>query len=152
MDDKDRALLVELQRNARLPIAELADRAGLSNASVQRRLKALREDGVIQSEVALLDRQKLGLGVTAVILVDLERDRLDQIDAFKRKARAEPQVLHLYCIAGEMDFVMIAVARDMADYEALTHRLFFADANVRKFRTSIVVSTEKASSEYPILP
>ncbi len=57
---------------------------------------------------------------------------------------------HCYCIAGDADFVLVVTAADMADYEAFTHRFFFADRNVRKFRTSIVVSTEKATSELPI--
>lgn len=150
MDKADYRLLAVLQQNARTPIQKLADHVGVSTASVQRRLKTLRDTGVIQKEVAVLDQSKLGFGITAVVSVELERDRLDQIDAFKRKARHDRQVLNFYCIAGDADFVMIVVARDIADYEAFTHRFFFADKNVRKFRTSIVVSTEKATLELPI--
>ncbi len=58
--------------------------------------------------------------------------------------------MNFYCIAGDADFVMIVVAKDIAAYETFTHRFFFADKNVRKFRTSIVVSTEKATLELPI--
>lgn len=150
MDQADHKLLAALQRNARTSIQEMADHIGASTASVQRRLKVLREGGVIKGEVAVLDQQKLGFGITAVVSVELERDRLDQIDAFKRKARQDTQVTHFYCIAGDADFVMIVVAKDIGDYEAFTHRFFFADKNVRKFRTSIVVSTEKATLALPI--
>jgi len=150
MDQADHKLLAILQQNARTSIQDMADYIGASTASVQRRLKVLRESGVIKGEVAVLDQQKLGFGITAVVSVELERDRLDQIDAFKRKAREDRQVLNFYCIAGDADFVMIVVAKDIADYEAFTHRFFFADKNVRKFRTSIVVSTEKATLELPI--
>lgn len=150
MDQSDHKILAVLQRNARTSIQDLADHIGASTASVQRRLKVLRDSGVIQKEVAVLDQQKLGFGITAVVSVELERDRLDQIDAFKRKARQDRQVMNFYCIAGDADFVIIVVAKDIADYEAFTHRFFFADANVRKFRTSIVVSTEKATLELPI--
>ena len=150
MDQADHKLLAVLQRNARTSIQDMADHIGASTASVQRRLKVLRESGVIKGEVAVLDQQKLGLGITAVVSVELERDRLDQIDAFKRKAREDRQVMNFYCIAGDADFVMVVVAKDIADYEAFTHRFFFADKNVRKFRTSIVVSTEKATLELPI--
>ena len=69
---------------------------------------------------------------------------------FKRKAREDRQVTHFYCIAGEADFILVVMAKDIAGYEAFTHRFFFSDRNVRKFRTSIVVSTEKATSELPI--
>ena len=150
MDSSDYKLLAVLQQNARTSIQELADHIGASTASVQRRLKVLRDDGVIQKEVAVLDQKKLGFGITAVVSVELERDRLDQIDAFKRKARQDRQVMNFYCIAGDGDFMMVVVAKDIADYEAFTHRFFFADKNVRKFRTSIVISTEKATLELPI--
>lgn len=150
MDSADRTLLDHLQKNARTSIQALADAAGLSTASVQRRVRALREAGVIRRDVAILDPKPLGLGITAIVAVELERDRLDQIDAFKRKAREDRQVTHFYCIAGDADFILIVMARDIADYEAFTHRFFFADKNVRKFRTSIVIATEKATSELPI--
>jgi DNA-binding Lrp family transcriptional regulator len=150
MDATDRKLLDHLQKNARSPVQALADATGISTASVQRRMRALREAGVIKREVAILDPKPLGLGITAIVAVELERDRLDQIDAFKRKAREDRQVTHFYCIAGESDFILVVMANDIAGYEAFTHRFFFADKNVRKFRTSIVVSTEKATSELPI--
>ncbi|WP_321830115.1 Lrp/AsnC family transcriptional regulator [Thalassovita sp.] len=150
MDQLDNKLLALLQQNARTTIQDMADHTGASTASVQRRLKVLRDKGVIQKEVAVLDRTKLGFGITAIVSVELERDRLDQISAFKRKAREDRQVTNFYCIAGDADFLMVVVAKDIEDYERFTHRFFFADKNVRKFRTSIVVSTEKATLELPI--
>jgi len=150
MDAADRKLLDLFQKNAKTSVQSLADATGISTASVQRRMRALREAGVIKREVAILDPKSLGLGITAIVSVELERDRLDQIDAFKRKAREDRQVTHFYCIAGEADFILVVMAKDIAGYEAFTHRFFFADKNVRKFRTSIVVATEKATSELPI--
>jgi len=150
MDTTDRRLLDLLQKNTKTSVQTLADATGISTASVQRRMRTLREAGVIKREVAILDPKSLGLGITAIVSVELERDRLDQIDAFKRKAREDRQVTHFYCIAGEADFILVVMAKDIAGYEAFTHRFFFADKNVRKFRTSIVVSTEKATSELPI--
>ena len=150
MDATDLVLLDQIQKNARIPVQGLADVTGISTASVQRRMRTLREAGVIKREVAILDPKAIGLGITAIVSVELERDRLDQIEAFKRKAREDQQVTHFYCIAGDADFVLVVMAKDIAGYEAFTHRFFFADKNVRKFRTSIVVSTEKATSELPI--
>ncbi len=150
LDAVDRQILSAIQEDSRRPIAELAALAGASTASVQRRLRRLRENGVILREVAQLDAALLGFGITAVVSVDLERDRLDQIDAFKRKARTDPNVQHFYCVAGETDFIIVVVARDMADYEQFTHRFFFADKNVRKFRTSIAVAREKSTLALPL--
>lgn len=150
MDKTDRKLLDHLQKNSRIAVQALAEATGVSTASVQRRIRTLREAGVIKREVAILDPKPLGLGITAIVAVELERDRLDQIDAFKRKAREDRQVTHFYCIAGASDFILVVMAEDIAAYEAFTHRFFFADKNVRKFSTSIVISTEKATSELPI--
>ncbi|MEM6890498.1 MAG: Lrp/AsnC family transcriptional regulator [Pseudomonadota bacterium] len=150
MDVTDRKILDLFQKNAKTSIQQLSETVGISTASVQRRMRAFREAGIIKREVAILDPKRVGLGITAIVSVELERDRLDQIDAFKRKAQGDPQVTHFYCIAGEADFILVVMARDIAGYEAFTHRFFFADKNVRKFRTSIVVSTEKATSELPI--
>ncbi len=150
MDSIDRRLLSALQRDANISVQSLAEIGAISTASVQRRLKALREAKVIKKEVAILDPKKLDLGITAIVAIELERDRVDQIDAFKRKAREDPQVLHFYCVAGDADFIMIVMAQDIEAYEAFTHRFLLADKNVRKYRTSIVVSTEKTTMELPI--
>lgn len=150
IDAVDQKILSSLQRDSRQSIADLSTVAGASTASVQRRLKRLRDSGVILGEAAQLDPAKLGFGITAVVSVELERDRLDQIDAFKRKARSDPNVQHFYCVAGEADFIIIVVARDISDYEAFTHRFFYADKNVRKFRTSIAVSVEKSTLALPL--
>lgn len=92
----------------------------------------------------------IGLGITAIASVGLERDRIDQIEAVKRKARKDRQSPYFYCIAGNADFILVVMAKDLAEYEAFTHRFFFADKTVPKVRKSIVVSTEKATSEPPI--
>lgn len=139
-----------IQKDARTPIATLSEQAGASTASVQRRLKRLRETGVIKFETAVIDPEAVGFGVTAIIAVDLERDKLIEIDAFKRRARAESQVQHCYCVAGDCDFTLIVIAKDMKDYEAFTHRFFFNDSNVRRFRSSIVVSREKVTNFVPL--
>lgn len=150
MDQVDRKLINQMQIDSRTPIAALAEIANSSPASVQRRLKRLREDRVIQREVAILDPVAAGYAMTCIISVEVERDRLDKLDAFKRRARDEPQVQQCYCVAGEADFILIAVVRDMKDYETFTHRFFLNDTNVRRFRTSVVVSPEKTTLTVPI--
>ncbi|MEM9798541.1 MAG: Lrp/AsnC family transcriptional regulator [Pseudomonadota bacterium] len=150
MDASDHRLMDMLQRDARTSVARLSEATGLSTASVQRRLRRLREDGLIRGEVAVLDPEKLGFGITAIVLVELERDRLDRVDAFKRRAAADPNVQSVYCVAGEVDFVLTVVARDIKDYEAFTRRTFLRDDNIRRFRTNIVVTTEKATLSLPI--
>lgn len=150
LDPQDRRLLSLLQDDAGIAINALADETGLSPASVQRRLRRLREGGVITREVAVIDPLAVGLGMSFIVMVELERDRIDQLDAFRRKALREPHVQQCYYVTGEADFALVCVTRDMADFEALTRRLFFGDENVRRFRTSVVMGRTKVGLTLPI--
>lgn len=146
----DAILINALQENARIGLESLADLTGLSTATVQRHLKRLKDNGTISQEVVLVDPITVGQTMTVVVMVELERERIDQLDEFTRRATAEPQVQQCYYITGEADFCLVCIARDMEDFEALTHRLFFADANVRRFRTSVVMSRKKAGLAVPV--
>ncbi|MGN8157267.1 Lrp/AsnC family transcriptional regulator [Salinisphaera sp. SWV1] len=149
LDDTDRILLACLQSNARTALDRLAEATGLSAASVQRRLKRLRQAGVIEREIVVVDPIAVGQTMSFIVLVELERERLHELDAFRRKVRAEPQVQQTYYITGEADFALVCTARDMANFEELTHRLFFEDRNVRRFRTSVVMDRTKVGLEIP---
>ena len=143
LDPADRTLLALLQADGRTPLDRMAEATGLSAATVQRRVKRLREAGVIDRESAVLDPASLGWAMTFLVLVEMERERIDVLDAFRRRMRSEPQVQQCYYITGDADFALICLARDMADYERLTRRLFFDDMNVRRFRTSVVMDRTK---------
>ncbi|WP_299837134.1 Lrp/AsnC family transcriptional regulator [uncultured Jannaschia sp.] len=149
MDRIDCLILDAMQHNARIAIADLAERVGASTASVQRRLKRMRTNGTIKAEVAVIDPRRSGFSITALITVELERESAERTDAFKRRALAESRVQQCYCIAGDSDFVVVAILRDMEDYEAFTAR-FFQDENVRHYRSSIVVSRVKTSIHVPV--
>ena len=149
LDNKDRTLLARLQRGEE-SINALADACDLSPASVQRRLRRLRETGVIEQTVAVIDPAALGLAMTFVVTVELERERIDQLDAFRRRAIADPNVQQCYYVTGEADFVLICIAADMVAFEELTRRLFVGDENVRRFRTSVVLSRTKVGLTLPI--
>lgn len=150
LDNADRRILEQLQQNTNVNLEQLAYASGLSIPSVQRRLRRLRSDGVIENEIAVLNPKALGQNMTFVVLVELERERLDQLDTFRRAARAEPQVQQCYYVTGEADFVLICIAQDMEDFEALTHRLFFENTNVRRFRTSVVMERSKVGLSIPV--
>lgn len=150
LDEADRIILSEMQTNASQSLENLAFSCHLSVASVQRRLKKLRSAKVIEREVALLNPKALGYNMTFIIMVELERERINMLEAFKRKVKSEPQVQQSYYITGDADFTLICVAKDMTDFEALAHRLFFDDENVRRFRTSVVMNRTKIGLEIPL--
>lgn len=146
----DLSILRLLQENAREKLETIAFETGLSVATVQRRIKHLRSTGVIERETALISADAVGYTMTFLIFVEMERERLDQLEAFRRKAKAEPQVQQCYYITGEADFALVVLGKDMADFEQLTHRLFFEDTNVKRFRTSVVMNRTKVSLAVPL--
>lgn len=150
LDPSDFTILRMLQHNAREKLEAVADETGLSVATVQRRLKRLRDAGIIMAESAHLSPEAIGYPMTFLILVELERERLDQLDAFRRKAKSEAQIQQCYYITGEADFALIALARDMKDFEALTQRFFFDDPNIKRFRTSVVMDRTKTGQTVPL--
>ena len=111
---------------------------------------ACAKGGVIRATVALLDGSKLGFGLTFVVMVELEREQAPLLDAFAARARAEAEVQQCYYVTGEADFCLICNVADMIAFQALTDRLFHADPNVRRFRTSTVLATRKAGLTVPL--
>lgn len=149
LDLTDRRLLDMIQEDSRQSLESLAGQVELSAASVQRRIRRLRDLKVITGDVVQIDAAAVGLPMTFIVTVELERERADEIDAFRRKASREPQVQQAYYITGEGDFVLVILARNMDDYEMLTRRLFFEDPNIRRFRTSAVMGKSYRSLTVP---
>ena len=140
LDDVDRHLLRLLQADARCSLDWLAAEVGRSVASVGRRLSRMRSEGVILREVAIVDPKKVGRGMSFVVLVELEREKMSDLERFRSALRREPLVQQSFYVTGESDFILIVRARDMDEYEALTQRLFYGNGNVRRFRTSVCLA------------
>lgn len=145
MDDKDLHILRLVQDNARLTAETLSDRVGLSPAAVQKRLKKLKETGVIEREIAVLSPAKLNRDLTVIVEVILERENRQQLEAFKKKMRSAPSVQQCYYTTGEADFLLILTVRDIKEYEAFTQEHFFDASNISRFKTSIVMDRVKTS-------
>ncbi|MDN3611653.1 Lrp/AsnC family transcriptional regulator [Vibrio ostreicida] len=143
LDKADLAILSILQEDCRSPLDMIADEVGVSTVTVQRRIKRLRDSGVILRDVSILDPEPLGWKMTFLVLVEMERERSDMLDNFRKRMVNEPQVQQCYYITGDADFAVICLARDMEDFEALTRRLFFDDINIRRFKTNVVMRRSK---------
>ena len=113
LDAIDRRILRELQTDATIPVAELAERVGLSQTPCWKRVKRLTDEGVIARKVALLDREKLDLGL--VVFVSLKTSRHDEawLAQFARGASALPEVVEIYRLAGETDYLLKVVGMSM---------------------------------------
>ncbi len=150
LDDFDRALLDAIQRDASVAQHELGARVNLSSAAVNRRLKKLAEDGITRQTVTPVDPARVGYPLTIIVEVEVESERLDLLDAMKRSFLACPQVQQCYYVAGECDFVLVLVAKNMEQYTDLTRALFFENNNVKRFRTLVSMNNVKVGLEVPV--
>ena len=139
LDRADRALLEAVQRNNRLTSEELAEVANLSPTACQRRLKRLRQAGVIEADVEIVSPKAVGRSITMIVLVSLERERADIVDRFKTAIRATHEVMIGYYVTGDTDFLLVVTAEDMEDYEAFTRRFFYENPDIKGFKSMVVM-------------
>jgi DNA-binding Lrp family transcriptional regulator len=152
LDSFDLKILQRHQHDTRLPADAIGAEVGLSAAAVQRRLKRLREGGVIEAEVAQIEPAAVGLPLTCIVGVKLEREANAEVERFKARMLASATVQQCYKVTGEPDFILVVVAPDMARYEAFTREALLADPNVRSFTTYVVLDRVKAGVGLPIDP
>jgi Lrp/AsnC family leucine-responsive transcriptional regulator len=120
MDNYDRRILQELQRDGRISNQDLADRIGLSPSPCLRRVRALHDQGIIIGYHALLDARKLGLTLMALIHISMDRHTPERFETFDAAIRKLPQVLECLLITGqEADYQLKVVVRDMEAYQHL---------------------------------
>lgn len=150
MDNFDTLILDALQHNNRLTAEALSEKVGLSPDACRKRLAKLRSSDAIEQEVAILNPQTMGRGLIMIVEVTLQNERPAELDRFKDKMKAAPEVMQCYYITGNADFILILSAKDMADYEDFTRRHFFAEENVARFRTSAVMDRVKVGFTMPI--
>lgn len=143
LDDLDRRILDQMQRDSSLTNQELAARVHASPPTCLRRVRHLVETGVIVRQVALLDPEKLGATLTAIVELTLDVQTAEQMADFEDAMQLEAAVLQCYRVSTGPDFLVIAQVRDMPAYHALVHRAFTAQGNVRNVRTFFSVNRSK---------
>ncbi len=139
LDQFDLALLDLVQRNNLTPARALAERVGLSESAVLRRLRRLRREKIIAADVSIVRPAAIGLPLTIIALASLERETAQALDAFVRRIRVRPEVRQCWYVTGESDWVLVLQVESMASYEAFTREIFFADSNVKSFKTLVVM-------------
>lgn len=123
MDQIDRAILRALQKDSSLSQRDLAEKVGLSQNACWRRVRALREAGVIRGETVRLDQGRLGLGLTIFVMIRTRHHGKDWLDLFRREVAAISNVIDFFRIAGDYDYMLKVVARDMNDFDRIYQRL-----------------------------
>ncbi len=154
LDAIDWRLLDALQRDASLSNQDLAAQVHVSPPTCLRRVRRLREAGLIEREVALLNpervAQHLGHGLQAIVEVSLERQEAAWLDAFEQRVAADDAVAQCWRVSPGPDFVLVVQVSDMPAYQALAQRLFTAEAQVRNVRAFCALKRVKFEPKLPI--
>ena len=148
-DAFDLRILTALQRDARKPVIELAADVGLSAPACYRRIRALRESGAIEREVAQVAPAVMGWSVTMIVLVTLERDGGRIVDDLIRKFRTAQEVIDVWYVTGDHDLVLHVAAQSMSTYDAFTRRALHAEEHVRSFKTLVVMQHPERAAPLP---
>jgi DNA-binding Lrp family transcriptional regulator len=154
MDAVDLRILDALQRDASISNQALARQVRTSAPTCLRRVKRLRDAGLIERQIAVLSGERLapllGHGLTAIVEITLERQDALALESFERRVAADVAVQQCYRVSPGPDFVLVVHTRQMPDYLALAQRLFTADANVRNVKAYFSVKRSKFGAELPL--
>ena len=152
LDETDRASLCELQRNARVSNAELARQVDLSAPGLQKRLRKLEENGVIENYVTLVNREALGFDMLCFVQVTLRRHEPEAIARFRNLVQSVPEVLECHHITGEYDYLLKVVVRNRKHLEQFLMETLTPMQGMDKIRTSLVLNEIKATTTVPVQP
>jgi Lrp/AsnC family transcriptional regulator, leucine-responsive regulatory protein len=150
LDEFDLQILSRYQHDTRRTAEDIGAEVGLSAAAVQRRLKRLRETGVIEAETARISPKAAGFPLTCIVSVDIEREGASELSRFKARMLACAEVQQCFYVTGAADFVLVVLASDMAAYEAFTREQLLSDANVRSFTSYVVMEPVKTGVTVPL--
>ncbi|MDV7143303.1 Lrp/AsnC family transcriptional regulator [Tropicimonas sp. TH_r6] len=123
IDQIDRSLLRELQRDASQSQRDLAERVGISQNACWRRLRALDSAGILQGSSARIDRKALGLGLVVFVMLRTRHHSADWLDDFRRHVQTIPEVVDFFRIGGDYDYLLKVVTESMDSYDAVYQRL-----------------------------
>lgn len=152
LDQIDRTILHHLQQNARMTNLELARLVALSGPGLQKRLKRLEEDGVIERYVTLINRERIGFDLLCFVQVSLQRHRVTIVNEFQQAIQAIPEVMECYHITGATDYLLKVVVRSRQHLEHFLVEVLTPIPGVDHIQTHLVLSDVKASTALPLRP
>ncbi|NWG23019.1 MAG: Lrp/AsnC family transcriptional regulator [Pseudorhodoplanes sp.] len=149
MDAIDRKILAVLQEDASLSVAEIGQRVGLSSTPCWKRIQRLEADGVIMRRVALVDQDKIGLGISVYVSVETGDHSQEWLARFAQSVRAMPEVMEFYRMAGDVDYMLRVVVPDMQSYDAFYKRLI-SSVPLKNVTSRFAMEKIKSTTVLPI--
>jgi Lrp/AsnC family leucine-responsive transcriptional regulator len=149
MDQTDRKILSELQRNGRASLQEISQAVGLSSTPCWTRMKRMEETGVIERYTVNLNAEALGLGETVMVQVTLDSHSDNTLEKFGEILASIPEVVEAYLVSGEYDYLLRIAVKDTKDYERLLREKLYRIKGIRHSKSSFVLRTLK-KADLPI--
>jgi Lrp/AsnC family transcriptional regulator len=149
LDHTDRRILSLLQEDATLSVSDIAEKVGLSATPCWKRIKRLEKDGIIERRVAILNRDRLGLGVTVIVAIRTAKHSDDWLQIFADGVAKIPEVVEFYRMSGEIDYLLKVVARDIADYDRIYRKLTKV-AELHDVSSSFAMQEIKSTTALPL--
>jgi Lrp/AsnC family transcriptional regulator len=149
MDAIDRKILAVLQEDASLSVAEIGSRVGLSSTPCWKRIQRMEADGVILKRVALVDQEKLGLGVTVFVSIETGDHSQAWLGRFAEVVQTMPEVMEFYRMAGDIDYMLRVVVADIPGYDAFYKRLI-STVPLKNVTSRFAMENIKATTALPI--
>jgi Lrp/AsnC family leucine-responsive transcriptional regulator len=150
LDRFDRQLLQLVQQDSGQTAERLAEQVGLSPSAIQRRLKRLREEGVILRDVAVVDPKQVGRPTFFISSLQVERERPELMTRLREWLTAQAAIQQIFYVTGEADFVLVVTAPDPETYDAFMARMIAENPNVRRFTTNVALNVVKQGLAIPI--
>lgn len=149
LDLIDRKIVAELMRDATLPIAQIADRAGLSQTPCWKRIQKLEANGVLTGRVALADPTRLGFGLTVFVGIEAPDHSVDWREAFAKAVESIPEIMEVYRMAGEIDYLLRVAVADMQAFDRFYKRLTDA-LPIKNVTSHFAMERMKFTTAYPV--
>jgi Lrp/AsnC family transcriptional regulator len=149
MDAIDRKILAVVQEDASLSVAEIGQRVGLSSTPCWKRLQRLEADGVILRRVALIDPEKIGLGITVFVSIETGDHSQDWLKRFAETVGGVPEVMEFYRMAGDVDYMLRVVVPDIAGYDTFYKKLI-ATVPLKNVTSRFAMERIKSTTALPI--
>jgi len=150
LDAYSLGLLEQLMRDARQTVQQLAEAVGLSTSPCWKRIKAMEERGVIRGYAALVDPEKVGLGLRVVVEANLAQHSEERVRQFERAVVAVPEIVQCHSTTGESDYVMTVLVADIKRFEQFLHETLLRLPGITHVRSRIVLKELKAETRLPL--
>lgn len=149
MDVTDRQIVRLLQEDASLSVAEIGKRVGLSSTPCWKRIQRLEEEGIITRRVAVVDPDKVGLGLTVFVSIEAGDHSEEWIERFAATVRDMPEVVEFYRMAGDVDYMLRVVTSDIQSYDAIYKKLIAA-APLKNVTSRFAMERIKSTTVLPV--